>query len=572
MADEFNLQNLTSAAEKERKRRLRLAKSQPNLPEIMVMPMEDGDGVHGAFPMWAGFMVSLIFHTTLLLVFALYSFSQTPGQPYQLFFDGGFTEQYISYDLSETPADTNTPQITIADILLEETPISENDTILETSAYTTITIPKIKTNESNPPQQEQNSENTQNGENAPGGTPGVASSEDHSPPTARSPSPIDGTAAETRIPQFPETGTLIGRTDLKIREKLLKEDGGTPSSEQAVLRGLRWLEAHQQINKTSKNRGGWSFNLHDAPGCNGKCRHSGEEISTTAATSLALLAMLGYGNTREKGEFQTCIAEGLYHLSVKARQRNGIPGYDLRDGGRMYAQALSALTFCEAYILEDKKDTDLEKLAKGSIEWLIWAQNQETGGWRYMPQQAGDVTVTVWVLMALKSGKMAGFNIPSQTMIGMERFLQSVSSDHGTRFSYRPGEDPIRSTTAVGLFGKMFTGSPREAAFLQNGTALLAEWQHSPTDIYYDYYATMIMRHYGGQRWHKWNTAMRDYLIATQEFRGHETGSWYFDEPDKTHNQYGGRLYTTAFATMILEVYYRYMPLYQEETIRKRML
>ena len=57
---------------------------------------------------------------------------------------------------------------------------------------------------------------------------------------------------------------------------------------------------------------------------------------------------------------------------------------------------------------------------------------------------------------------------------------------------------------------------------------------------------------------------MRDYLVRTQEKNGPDRGSWYFDEPEKTNNQIGGRLYTTAMAVMILEVYYRYLPIYKE--------
>jgi hypothetical protein len=54
---------------------------------------------------------------------------------------------------------------------------------------------------------------------------------------------------------------------------------------------------------------------------------------------------------------------------------------------------------------------------------------------------------------------------------------------------------------------------------------------------------------------------MRDYLVKSQSTDGHEAGSWYFPEQ---HSTPGGRLYTTAMATMTLEVYYRYMPMYKE--------
>ena len=36
-------------------------------------------------------------------------------------------------------------------------------------------------------------------------------------------------------------------------------------------------------------------------------------------------------------------------------------------------------------------------------------------------------------------------------------------------------------------------------------------------DIYYDYYATQVMHHFGGADWKAWNEKMRDVLIKTQE-------------------------------------------------------
>jgi hypothetical protein len=57
---------------------------------------------------------------------------------------------------------------------------------------------------------------------------------------------------------------------------------------------------------------------------------------------------------------------------------------------------------------------------------------------------------------------------------------------------------------------------------------------------------------------------MRDFLIATQEKEGHQRGSWFFNQKD---NLVGGRLYVTAIAAMTLQVYYRYLPIYQETEI-----
>ena len=81
-------------------------------------------------------------------------------------------------------------------------------------------------------------------------------------------------------------------------------------------------------------------------------------------------------------------------------------------------------------------------------------------------------------------------------------------------------------------------------------------------NMYYNYYATQVMRHYEGEKWDKWNKVMRDWLVGSQEKneQSHLRGSWSMKGDHGS--EAGGRLYCTAMATMILEVYYRQMPIY----------
>ena len=56
---------------------------------------------------------------------------------------------------------------------------------------------------------------------------------------------------------------------------------------------------------------------------------------------------------------------------------------------------------------------------------------------------------------------------------------------------------------------------------------------------------------------------LRNELVKSQAQDGHAAGSW---APTGRHAVKGGRLYQTSLATMILEVYYRHMPLYSERS------
>ena len=343
-------------------------------------------------------------------------------------------------------------------------------------------------------------------------------------------------------------GGLDGRNP-QARAALVRDRGGTPRSEAAVERGLRWLMAQQHED------GSWSFDHRGgSPGT--QYRNPGTEPSTTAATGLALLPFLGAGYTHVGGEYQDVVARGLYYLNNRALMTP--QGADLREG-TMYAQGIGTLAVCEAHVMTG--DPGLKGLAQRAIDFIVYAQDKKGGGWRYTPGEPGDTTVTGWQLMSLRSGRAAGLNVPSTTLFSAQRFLDGVAVDQGARYGYMT-PTPKPSTTSIGLLCRMYTGWGRENPALRRGIDYLDQWRPSKSDLYYDYYATQVMNHFGGPKWNRWNTAMRDYLVETQDTEGLENGSWYFPDPS---GDKGGRLYNTAMAVMILEVYYRYMPLYRQD-------
>jgi hypothetical protein len=89
-------------------------------------------------------------------------------------------------------------------------------------------------------------------------------------------------------------------------------------------------------------------------------------------------------------------------------------------------------------------------------------------------------------------------------------------------------------------------------------------------DCYYWYYATNLMFHVKGERWEKWNGNLKKLLLDTQETQGPLRGSW--DPLAGTPDRWGsvaGRIYVTTMHLLMLEVYYRTLPLYSDEVARQ---
>ena len=141
-----------------------------------------------------------------------------------------------------------------------------------------------------------------------------------------------------------------------------------------------------------------------------------------------------------------------------------------------------------------------------------------------------------------------------------------MQSDGGADYGYHDARARGEATTAIGLLCRMYLGWKKDNPALQRGVQLLSRRGPSAGNMYYNYYATQVMRHWEGEEWKNWNRQMRDQLIHAQAKQGHEEGSWFTGSGDNGAGP-GGRLYCTAMATMILEVYYRHMPIYRAQSV-----
>jgi hypothetical protein len=245
-----------------------------------------------------------------------------------------------------------------------------------------------------------------------------------------------------------------------------------------------------------------------------------------------------------------------------------------KDGGfpgGLYAHGLATIAICEAYGLT--ADPMLKPHAQAALNYIVRAQDPQGGGWRYTPRTPGDTSVVGWQVMALKSGQMSGLNVPPLTLKMAEKYLDACETTNGSEptggYGYTgPQETPTMS--AVGLLCRQYLGTPRRNQALQTGVKKLkATPPAAHKNIYYQYYATQVYHHMGGEFWDFWNAGpggkngMRDVLVEQQG----RDGSW--DPSGDSHAGAGGRIMQTSLSLLTLEVYYRHLPLYQRVDTKK---
>ena len=377
--------------------------------------------------------------------------------------------------------------------------------------------------------------------------------------------------AETELPDTPDgtiaagsssaegaTASAVDHRSDTGRKLMVEKYGGSAASESAVGHALEWLAARQRANGT------WDF--IDV----GPCRNPGTVNNPIGGTAYALLPFLAAGQTHKDGQYRKSVLAGLEFLTSIGVTAPA--GYDLRGvinkadddedpNYAYYVHGAATLALCEAYGMT--KDRKLKPFAEGAVKFLVNSQDPRGGGWRYNPQQPGSTSATAIQLMALKAGEKAGIKVPDVTWKGVTYYLDSVAVDGEGRYGYEIEKKSYAiSVTSMALLSRMYLGKNRDDNDLRAGVALIDK--RGPYDnLYYNYFATQVMKNWGGAEWDRWNGRLRDDLIAWQGVEGDEKGSWAPRDRDD-YSRAGGRLLTTCLATLTLEVYYRYKPLLPE--------
>ncbi len=353
------------------------------------------------------------------------------------------------------------------------------------------------------------------------------------------------------------------RTDQERKDEAIRKYGGTEDSQRAVERALRWLVSVQEPD------GRWKPSRFDAG--NGPAdpqyedRPQAGRRADTGITALVVLALLGNGNSLHTGPYSVPVERGVHWLIQQQHSDGSLAGDALRFEA-MYCHGMATLALAEAYAMETDAATRalLRSPLERALQYSAAAQLSD-GGWRYLPHQlgGGDMSMFGWQLMAFRSAQDAGLPMPEQTRAAMLRFLRDRSlGPSGALAGYRAGDPPTPAMTAEALFCKQMLGLNRNDPAAADAVRYLL--QHRPRladlNLYYWYYGTLAMFQHGGTEWEQWNNALRDLLVSEQVAEGPFAGSW---EPRDLHARYGGRLYSTALATLCLEVYYRRLPMYQ---------
>ena len=367
------------------------------------------------------------------------------------------------------------------------------------------------------------------------------------------------------------TGPIGGRKPSGRKKQIGKTGGPTTKIGQEKLkRAMRWLAQVQNDNGSWGNGKNWGPDLG-----NGHPAHTG----------LALLVFLAHGETPLSETYGATVQKAMRWLANYGSQSDLRRVVTKRPGG--YAHGIATYALSEAYAMT--KIPFLRSAMENSINEVIEGQMSNGGfAYGYSSGPRWDTSVAGWNIQALKAARMAGSTNEKlkEAIKKSISFCQKVAYAGNGGFAYAQGKEKKArvSMGGIGAVALQLLGhgnDKRVAKAAENiGKERLEKYlevKNDPTKwneiagncLYSWYYDTQVIfntqnRH--KKRWRAWRNAFETVLIKTQKAEG------YWETNGKHHigtSDTAGRVLSTCFCCLQLEVYYRYLPTFDRSKMDK---
>ena len=339
------------------------------------------------------------------------------------------------------------------------------------------------------------------------------------------------------------------------REKRIAQAGGVPETELNVAKSLAWL-------KNQQNRdGSWG------------------RRNKASMTGLTLLAYLGHCETPDSSkDYGETVMKGITWLLDLWLKKEFLSENDPKSNAAPYEHGIATYALAEAYSMTrygTKRIPNLREAVLGAIDVIVKGQDSE-GGWNYgygPPEGGGsDMSVSGWQVQAMNAARHTGMEFAGmdEAFKKAMKYVQNSQAESGA-FGYRGSNGARYGMTGIAGLCLIVGGLDRGAEMRKATEFLKSDWDKRRSPFVYDtedcqlycsYYINQVAFMRGGLMWRKWNKSLQDELLPNQNPDGSYKQEGGFDSSHGSRAAGAGNadLYRTALCTLMLEVYYRYLP------------
>jgi hypothetical protein len=314
----------------------------------------------------------------------------------------------------------------------------------------------------------------------------------------------------------------------------------TPEALRAVIKGLDHLAS------TQADDGSWIT--------------GGGQAYPVAMTGLAGTAFLAHGNSPTRGKYAKNV-QGAVEYLVRCSTSTGLitgPGQD--SGMPMHGHGFALMFLASAYGMITKES--LRRQVGDAVRKAVTLTSQGqsgAGGWTYTPGTGDEGSVTVTQVQALRAAQNAGFLVPKAVIDEAGNYLEKCRTrEGGIQYSLGSGGGPrlpISAAAVATLYNAGQFESPIAVDCLKyvwDQFRASEEWNKGGGHAFYTHlYASQGFYMAGDAYWDAYFPKTRDQLIAMQG----GDGSWNGDGI--------GQVFGTSIAVIILQLPYKYLPVFQ---------
>ncbi len=314
----------------------------------------------------------------------------------------------------------------------------------------------------------------------------------------------------------------------------------TPETIRAVTKGLDYLSAQQAED------GAWNV--------------GGGEAYPVAMTGMAGTALLAHGCSPTRGHYSKNL-QGAVEFLVRCATTTGLITGPTQDAGMpMHGHGFALMFLACVYGMITKESLRLQVRTAIRKAVTLTAQGQSAaGGWSYVPGTGDEGSVTVTQVQALRAAHNAGFLVPKAVIDEAVKYLERCRTpEGGIEYSLRSGGGPRLPISAAAV-ATLYNAGQFDSTIATD--CLKYVWDQFRANegfekggghaFYTHLYASQGFYMAGDQYWDAYFPKARDQLLAMQQ----PDGSWQGDGI--------GQVYGTAIATTILQLPYKYLPVFQ---------
>ncbi len=339
----------------------------------------------------------------------------------------------------------------------------------------------------------------------------------------------------------------------------------TPEQEAAVERGLAWLARTQSPDGSWVAKIGYKLN-------NGY-NYTADDKGHLGVTALAGMAFLAGGHLPGRGKYGPNVERALDFVLSSVQD----DGYITYGGSRMYDHAFATLFLAEICGMTHREE--VKKRLQKAVDFIVRSQNEQ-GGWRYEPYATeSDMSIVVCQVIALRAARNIGIRVPRATVDRAARYVvdSAVTRDSGfdgpgfvgmsevgtfhyqkqvhSRSSFPLTAAGVTALHGLGIYsdelikkGLDYLARNLQEFNLSNGKRGRGHYYF----WYGHYYGVQAMYTAGSPYWEPYFQELRRELLDMQN----SDGSW-------PNEQGPGPNFGTAVAVLILEIPYRFLPIFQ---------